>query len=64
MTANWYDDHKNLAAVARNMTEEDDAGQVVYMLEKPWKFTDVWLATQALDAAESVVERAAWGGAT
>lgn len=40
---NWYEDHHNLAAVARHMNEQGDGiAEVVYMLEKPWKFEDEW----------------------
>lgn len=43
MTAAWYDDRRNLAAVARYMNEQgDSAAEVTYMLEKPWKFEEDW----------------------
>lgn len=50
----WWHDHRNLATVARHMLEgedsdgagEYDGGDVLYMLEKPWKFADVWLAAR------------------
>lgn len=42
---NWYDDRVNLAAVARRMGQQGDGvDDVAYMLEKPWKFEDEWLA--------------------
>lgn len=44
MTA-WYEDHRNLALLARYMSEQGDSVEdVVYMLEKPWKFEDEWLS--------------------
>jgi hypothetical protein len=39
----WYDDRRNLAAVARHMGERGDTvDDVAYMLEKPEKFEDDW----------------------
>lgn len=39
----WYEDHQNLARVARHMGEQGDSVEnVAYMLEKPWKFEDEW----------------------
>jgi hypothetical protein len=49
MTKHWYDDHRNLAAVAHTMLDSSDtpydASDVLYMLEKPWKFEDVFTET-------------------
>jgi hypothetical protein len=43
VSGEWYDDHRNLAAVARRMGEQGDTIEdVAYMLEKPWKFEDDW----------------------
>lgn len=43
MTDQWYDDRVNLALLARYMEQQgDSASDVVYMLEKPWKFQDDW----------------------
>lgn len=41
MTPEWYDDRANLALTARYMADRGDTvADVVYMLEKPWKFGD------------------------
>lgn len=46
MSTEWYDDRRNLAAVARQMGERGDTvDDVAYMLEKPEKFTDEWRET-------------------
>jgi hypothetical protein len=49
MTNHWYDDHLNLAAVARAMIDSldppYDVNDVLYMLEKPGKYTDIYLQT-------------------
>lgn len=43
MSADWYEDRNNLAAVARYMGERGDTVEdVAYMLEKPQKFEDDW----------------------
>lgn len=40
---NWYDDRRNLAAVARRMGEQGDSvDDVAYMLERPEKYADEW----------------------
>jgi hypothetical protein len=57
----WYTDHRNLAAVAHAMLDSDDtpydACDVLYMLEKPWKFTDTYLQT-VTPTQETAVEPA------
>lgn len=53
MTAEWYDDRRNLAAVARYMGEQgDSADDVAYMLEKPQKFGDEWQAARSAGGVE------------
>lgn len=44
MRGEWYDDRLNLAQLARYMEQQDDStcDDVVYMLEKPWKFEEEW----------------------
>jgi hypothetical protein len=45
-TNHWYDDHRNLAAVAGVMLEDDyDTSDVLDMLVKPWKYADIYLQT-------------------
>ncbi|HTQ44504.1 MAG TPA: hypothetical protein VMI75_17200 [Polyangiaceae bacterium] len=40
----WWEDHRNLAALYRHLTDECELpeDQVAYFLEKPWKWTDEW----------------------
>jgi hypothetical protein len=60
---NWYEDHQKLASVARHMAEEGGTpAEIVYMLEKPWKFTDEWRGSQAIDEAIRIVESAVQPG--
>lgn len=36
----WYEDHANIAALARAMADQGMAASVVaYMVEKPWKYS-------------------------
>ena len=54
MSAAWYDDRRNLAAVARHMGDRGDTVEdVVYMLEKPQKFEDDWRGVQASHSVEN-----------
>lgn len=39
----WWADHTNLALLAEEMGDADD---IVYMLEKPWKFDQEFKAAQ------------------
>ena len=53
MNAAWYDDRRNLAAVARHMGERGDSvDDVAYMLEKPQKFADDWQGVQTNETFE------------
>lgn len=40
----WYDDHSNLWLCASVMREIDGAFDVLYFLEKPWKWEAEWRA--------------------
>ena len=45
MGVNWFEDPENVLAVARwawRHEEVKTAGDVIYLLEKPWKFGWVW----------------------
>lgn len=45
----WWADHMKLAVIARYLVEQNGSGvdEVLYMLEKPWKFeTEYALAVQ------------------
>jgi hypothetical protein len=51
----WYDDHRNLAAVARNMgAKGDDIGPIMDMLEKPWNWTEEWIEVRDSSQTTSV----------
>jgi hypothetical protein len=52
----WWMDHENLAATAWFMltVEAWDALDIVFMLEKPWKFTDEY--KRALEFSEMQME--------
>lgn len=55
----WWADHENLAEVARRMHNEgDEVSEILYMLEKPWKFEDYWKATQPPDLTTILAEEA------
>jgi hypothetical protein len=44
----WWADHYNLATTARYMFGQgSDQEDVLYMITKPWKFTDEFEAAQA-----------------
>jgi hypothetical protein len=53
---NWYDDHANLAALARHMLDQGDSENIPYMLEKPWKYQDEWRAAAVLDSTALILE--------
>lgn len=40
----WYDSRENLANLARYIIDENgsESLDVVYFLEKPWKWTEEW----------------------
>ena len=43
----WWEDHDNLAILAKAMADEGDTtGDIVYMLEKPWKYAEEWRAAE------------------
>lgn len=50
MSPEWYEDRAELVAFARAMAEGDDewtAARVLYLFEKPWKWSDehaAWVA--------------------
>lgn len=48
--ADWWADHQKLALVARYMLESLDGSftthDVIYMLEKPWKHYDAYVAAR------------------
>jgi hypothetical protein len=48
----WYTDHRNLAQVADFMYKNGDTVEnIIYMLEKPWKYDDTFsLSDATLDA--------------
>lgn len=53
----WYEDHHNLAILARHMIEEgDDAAAILYMLEKPWKYEAEFQAALALHDVALIVD--------
>jgi hypothetical protein len=54
MNCEWYDDHRNLALVARWMGERGDTAEdIAYMIEKPQKFEDEWRRANLRVAAEA-----------
>ena len=55
----WYDDHDNLWLCASVQREIDDAFDVYYFLEKPWKWTDEWELIEGLEPGLSVQDMAA-----
>ena len=45
MGVNWFEDHENVIEVIRWAYRHEQArtaGDVLYMLEKPWKFGWIW----------------------
>jgi hypothetical protein len=46
----WWQDRGVLAMVASHMLDQGETTEVAYLIEKPWKFDDVW--RDALAAAE------------
>lgn len=49
--APWWNDHRELAALARLLEAEGRAGEVSYALEKPWKFVEEHARATELVAA-------------
>lgn len=42
--APWWTDHRNLVIVAQDMVAHgDDTGDLIDLMEKPWKWEDTWI---------------------
>ena len=53
----WYEDHRNLAILARHMIEESDTAEdILYMLEKPWKYEAEFQGALALNDVALIVD--------
>lgn len=46
----WYDNHQNLAFLARHLADHEgaDVDTVIYMLQKPWKYAEEYAAAEKL----------------
>lgn len=45
MAAKWWQDHENLAMVAKRISDQGNTvEEIIYMLEKPWKFDAEFIA--------------------
>jgi hypothetical protein len=65
-SAPWYADGERVAAFARHMVEDEgmEMSNLLYMLEKPWKWTAEYESWNERGAREpSAVEEAARRGA-
>ena len=52
----WCDDLSNIANLIEWLQERDEAPEgadLVYMLRKPWKWTEEWRSFQAAKATEA-----------
>jgi hypothetical protein len=54
----WWRDHRNIAAVAIDMVAHgDDEGDLIDLIEKPWKWEDTWVRVKAERAGEAAAIR-------
>jgi hypothetical protein len=58
MTEFWWSDHRNLYQVAQHMLKGGDTVEnIIYMLEKPWKYSHEFALSDALLDAEIQAEK-------
>ena len=52
----WWDTHDNLVTLLHYLNDHEgyDTDEVIAAVEKPWKYTDEWIAARDHEIAEGV----------